>query len=131
MTKTLNVKTETSALLAKLGVSAASLSGGDLTVRSPVTGEQIAALKTISPVAAGKAIDAAHEAFKAWRLVPGPRRGELVRLLGEELRVRVARVDPEEAKIDLALESQPAAVQQAAPRKVAPGKAKPPNRRRR
>ena len=31
-------------------------------------------------------IDAAHEAFLAWRTVPAPRRGELVRLLGEELR---------------------------------------------
>ena len=28
----------------------------------------------------------AKGAFQKWRLVPGPRRGELVRLLGEELR---------------------------------------------
>ena len=26
------------------------------------------------------------KAFRAWRTVPGPRRGELVRLFGEELR---------------------------------------------
>lgn len=31
-------------------------------------------------------MERAHQAFKAWRNVPGPRRGELVRLLGEELR---------------------------------------------
>jgi ribosomal protein S1 len=44
-------------------------------------------------------------------------------LLGEDLRVRVVRVDPEEAKIDLALESQPPAIQQVAPRKAAgPGR---------
>ncbi|TPI35881.1 aldehyde dehydrogenase family protein [Mesorhizobium sp. B3-1-6] len=77
---------ETAALLEKLGVAKDALSGGDLVVRSPVTGEQIAALKSISAADAGKAIDAAHKAFQDWRLVPGPKRGELVRLLGEELR---------------------------------------------
>ena len=46
----------------------------------------------------------------------GERTGRLF-LLGEDLRVRVARVDPEEAKIDLALESQPAAAAQSASRK--------------
>ncbi len=83
---------ETADLLSKLGVDKAALSGGDLAVHSPVTGEQIAALKTISPADAGKAIDVAHEAFKAWRLVPGPKRGELVRLLGEELRAHKAEL---------------------------------------
>src|SRR5262245_40443102 len=34
----------------------------------------------------GKVIDNAVHAFMRWRLVPAPRRGELVRLLGEELR---------------------------------------------
>lgn len=82
----MDVQKETSDLLSRLGVAPESLFGGDLAVRSPVTGEKIAALKQISPADAGKAIDAAHEAFKAWRLVPAPRRGELVRLLGEELR---------------------------------------------
>ncbi|TIV75858.1 MAG: aldehyde dehydrogenase family protein, partial [Mesorhizobium sp.] len=77
---------ETASLLEKLGVAKEALSGGDLIVHSPVTGEQIAALKQISAADAGKAIDAAHKAFQAWRLVPGPKRGELVRLLGEELR---------------------------------------------
>ncbi|TPJ27225.1 aldehyde dehydrogenase family protein [Mesorhizobium sp. B2-7-2] len=77
---------ETASLLEKLGVAKDALWGGDLIVRSPVTGEQVAALKSISAADAGKAIDAAHKAFQAWRLVPGPKRGELVRLLGEELR---------------------------------------------
>ncbi len=35
-------------------------------------------------------VDAAHQAFLAWRKVPAPRRGELVRLLGEELRAAKA-----------------------------------------
>ena len=37
-------------------------------------------------------IDAAHKAFQSWRLVPGPKRGELVRLLGEELRADLRRI---------------------------------------
>ena len=36
------------------------------------------------------AIETAHEAYLAWRSVPAPRRGELVRLLGEELRAAKA-----------------------------------------
>lgn len=59
----------------------------------------------------------------------GERTGRIF-LLGQDLRVRVARVDPEEAKIDLALESQPV-VPQSAPRKPAPGKAARPGQRRR
>jgi len=81
---------ETSALLGKLGVSAAALSGGNLFVTSPVTGERIAALRQVTPADAGRVIEEAHAAFAKWRLVPGPRRGELVRLLGEELRAAKA-----------------------------------------
>ncbi|HEV2507025.1 MAG TPA: aldehyde dehydrogenase family protein, partial [Mesorhizobium sp.] len=65
----MTLSTETADLLGKLGVSRDVLSSGDLVVRSPVTGEQLAALKTVSAADAGKTIDAAHEAFKAWRLV--------------------------------------------------------------
>jgi aldehyde dehydrogenase (NAD+) len=78
---------ETSALLSKLGVAASALSGGDLVASSPVTGEVIARVSQMSAADARKAIDEAHAAFLKWRLVPAPRRGELVRLLGEELRV--------------------------------------------
>jgi len=88
----MTVAKETAELLGKLGVDKAVLSGGDLQVRSPVTGEVIASLKQMSAADTAKAIDAAHEAFKAWRLVPGPKRGELVRLLGEELRAHKAEL---------------------------------------
>ena len=88
----MTIAKETAELLAKLGVAKDALVGGDLIVHSPVTGEQIAALKTISPADAAKTIDAAHKAFQSWRLVPGPKRGELVRLLGEELRAHKAEL---------------------------------------
>jgi aldehyde dehydrogenase (NAD+) len=83
---TVDVKKETAALLEKLGVARAAWSDGDMPSYSPVSGEEIAKLTSITPGKATAVIDAAHEAFKEWRVVPAPRRGELVRLLGEELR---------------------------------------------
>ncbi|MCK6441664.1 aldehyde dehydrogenase family protein [Elstera cyanobacteriorum] len=81
-----SVAAEVPALLESLGVARDSFTGGTLKVRSPITGELIAAVKEDSAAVAKAAIDKAHEAFKAWRLVPAPKRGELMRLLGEELR---------------------------------------------
>ncbi len=89
-TQPFDLVSETKSLLGRLGVEAALYTGGDMPSFSPVTGEEIARLKTVDAAAAGAQIDAAHEAFKAWRLVPAPRRGELVRLLGEELRAHKA-----------------------------------------
>ncbi|KQT64445.1 MULTISPECIES: aldehyde dehydrogenase family protein [unclassified Aureimonas] len=82
---------ETAAILETLGAST-SLSGGGLAVRSPVTGETLAELAGIDAAGAGAAIAAADEAFRAWRLVPAPQRGELVRLLGAELRAHKAEL---------------------------------------
>ena len=80
------LREEAAALLGRLGVAKSAFSGGDRAVTSPITGEIIAHVHDASPKACARAIDAAHEAFLAWRAVPAPRRGELVRLLGEELR---------------------------------------------
>lgn len=85
-TKKIDVTKEAAALLEKMGVAKELYTGGDMPSFSPVTGEQIASLKTVSAAEAAAKIDKAHEAFKAWRLVPAPKRGELIRLLGEELR---------------------------------------------
>ncbi|HEU0284473.1 MAG TPA: aldehyde dehydrogenase family protein [Sphingomicrobium sp.] len=71
---------ETAAILNQFGVDA---SAGDLASRSPIDGSEIGRVNTGD---AGKAAAAAQEAFLPWRTVPAPRRGELVRLLGEELR---------------------------------------------
>ncbi|MBO0734790.1 MAG: aldehyde dehydrogenase family protein [Methylocapsa sp.] len=75
-------------LMAQLGVADAALSGGNLPVRSPINGAQIAQVKTHPKQDAGRAIEAAYAAFKIWRKVPAPKRGELVRHFAEELRVR-------------------------------------------
>ena len=81
-----SVPQETAALLARLGVDPACVSGGTLRVASPIDGSEIARLREHTADAVRTQIAAAQEAFVKWRMVPAPRRGELVRLLGEELR---------------------------------------------
>src|SRR4029079_12977764 len=48
--------------------------------------EPLARLRTATPDEVDAAVSRASEAFDAWRQVPATRRGELGRLLGEELR---------------------------------------------
>lgn len=77
---------ETRALLSKLGVATNRLSGGELAIRSPIDGSRIAELPRHDRADLDAMIGAAERVFAAWRLVPPPRRGELVRLYAEELR---------------------------------------------
>lgn len=73
-------------ILSASGLSLSDLTGGTLAVHTPVDGTEIARLACHTPTEADAMIDKAHEAFLAWRKLPAPRRGEFVRLLGEELR---------------------------------------------
>ncbi|HJU71934.1 MAG TPA: aldehyde dehydrogenase family protein [Paucimonas sp.] len=75
-----------SRLLAELGVNPADYQGQALAASSPITGESLASLRTDTPQQVAEKIASAHAAFAHWRTVPAPRRGELVRLFGEELR---------------------------------------------
>ncbi len=70
-------------LLAEFGITPS----GSHIVRSPIDGSEIGRVAfDDAPTIAAK-IEAGVEAFRVWRDVPAPKRGELVRLLGEELRV--------------------------------------------
>ncbi len=73
-------------LLTTLGVAPSEVTGGTTLVRSPINGAAIAHIHEHTPTQVNAAVVVAHEAFKVWRSVPAPRRGELVRLLGDELR---------------------------------------------
>ncbi len=73
-------------ILKATGFSASELSGGTLAVHSPVDGNEIARLKTHSTDDVEAMIGKGVAAFKSWRNTPAPQRGELVRLIGEELR---------------------------------------------
>ena len=53
---------------------------------SPVDGQLIAKVETTTVSGYEQAMQAATEAFKAWRVMPAPQRGEIVRQFGEKLR---------------------------------------------
>jgi aldehyde dehydrogenase (NAD+) len=79
-------------ILESLGVDVRRLKGADLVVRSPIDGRPLATLDEATVGDAKATIGRAHAAFLKWRSVPGPRRGELVRLLGQELRAAKAEL---------------------------------------
>ena len=60
--------------------------GDKLTSWSPVDGEAIADVKQATRDDYEKAMATASKAFEIWRMVPAPRRGEIVRQIGQELR---------------------------------------------
>jgi aldehyde dehydrogenase (NAD+) len=64
--------------------------GGEVVSVAPSTGQPIARVRAASPAEYDAAVDAAARAFEAWRLVPAPRRGELVRALADALREKKA-----------------------------------------
>jgi len=79
-------KQEVEILLEGFGIAAIRLQGGTLKVRSPINGETIAEIAENSAEDVRAAIGRASQAFLAWRQVPAPKRGEFVRLIGDELR---------------------------------------------
>src|SRR3954453_4207808 len=85
-----SIADEALALLRRLGVPDDAVGERGMAARSPVTGEVVTHVRETSPEEARDAIRRADEAFLAWRRVPAPRRGEFVRLLGEELRAAKA-----------------------------------------
>ena len=79
---------EAISILDGLGVALPEGAAKGLTLRSPVDGST----GPVLPETADLDADVARsvEAFRSWRRVPAPRRGELVRLFGEELRAAKA-----------------------------------------
>lgn len=53
---------------------------------SPVDGKKIASVQITTKEAYEQVMTKAQEAFKVWRLVPAPKRGEIVRQMGDEFR---------------------------------------------
>ncbi|MBA5705682.1 aldehyde dehydrogenase family protein [Pseudomonas fulva] len=73
-------------LLERLGVATQAYTQGDYAVHTPIDGSQIASVTLLGQAETTARIEQAQQAFEAWRSVPAPRRGELVRLFGEVLR---------------------------------------------
>jgi aldehyde dehydrogenase (NAD+) len=72
--------------LNRMGVTAADLERGPLhAARSPIRGEVLGGVGP-NDLSVDAAVERATTAFSAWRTVPGPARGAVVRRLGELLR---------------------------------------------
>lgn len=61
------------------------LGGGSLQTRTPMTGEDLFAIEGTTKEQATEMIALADEAFKSWREVPAPRRGNVVKRWGQML----------------------------------------------
>jgi aldehyde dehydrogenase (NAD+) len=61
-------------------------SGPALDVRTPADGTHLAMVTQVTETEYDRIAGRAHEAFLSWRTVPAPRRGEIVRQLGQRLR---------------------------------------------
>ena len=63
-------------------------SGPELDIVSPIDGARIASVREVTEDEYDGIVDRAHEAYLAWRRVPAPERGQLVRDLGDALRAK-------------------------------------------
>ena len=88
---TASPKDQAQAILARFGVS---LAASGLEATSPIDASSLGHVAVHSAEDTRAAVGRAVAAFESWRRIPAPRRGELVRLFGEELRA---------AKDDLAM----------------------------
>lgn len=77
---------EMNEIYSQLGLDDGLIAGGDLPVFTPIDGSKIADVRIDDAAAIEAKIDASVVAFQQWRTVPAPRRGELVRILGNILR---------------------------------------------
>jgi aldehyde dehydrogenase (NAD+) len=71
---------------ASSGLDWIKTSGTEYDIHSPVDGALIASVNGANKEDYEKLIDKATVAFKSWRLQPAPKRGEIVRQMGDELR---------------------------------------------
>ncbi|MDT8368508.1 MAG: aldehyde dehydrogenase family protein [Longimicrobiales bacterium] len=61
-------------------------SGEPLEIDTPIDGSRIGSVRQVTREEYDRIVERAHEAFLSWRRVPAPRRGEVIRQLGNRLR---------------------------------------------
>lgn len=84
--ESLHIKTENDAFFT--GKNSAPGDGKKIGVKSPVDGQHIASVSLVTPGDLNTVVLTAQAAFAEWRQVPAPRRGEIVRQIGDALRTR-------------------------------------------
>lgn len=65
-------------------------SGGELESINPATGEALAKVLRAGPADYECVVSRAQAAFSEWRMIPAPKRGEIVREIGNEVRLHKA-----------------------------------------
>jgi aldehyde dehydrogenase (NAD+) len=70
----------------KLGAKAAGVHDGMVVTENPATGEALGGVRLDDTAALSRAIAESVEAFRKWREVPAPARGQVVRAIGDEFR---------------------------------------------
>jgi aldehyde dehydrogenase (NAD+) len=83
----MNIQSTVAETLTSLGVPSSAYTEGDLVVNSPINGQAVAKVQSHTPDQVDTLVTQATQAFHIWRQVPGPRRGELIRLFGNQLRI--------------------------------------------
>ena len=82
--ETLHLKAHNAGLSS--GLNSWEGTGGKIESFSPVDGQRIGSVGSASRDDYEKILNTAQTAFETWRLVPAPKRGELVRQMGEQFR---------------------------------------------
>ncbi len=87
---------DTKHLLERLGIGGAQTgvfagawldaTGPEIEVTNPTTGEVLASVRSASAVDYEAVVSGAVDVFEEWRMLPAPKRGEYVRLIGDGLR---------------------------------------------
>ena len=67
-------------------------SGGEIESLNPATGQALAKVMRAGPADYECVMAQAEDAFLDWRMVPAPKRGEIVRQIANELRVHKAEL---------------------------------------
>lgn len=67
-------------------------SGPTIEVHTPIDGSRLASVREVTEDEYDAIVDKAHRAFLEWRKVPAPKRGEIVRQLGNRLREKKAEL---------------------------------------
>ena len=81
---------DVSAVLSQLGVESSRFTGGPLAVHTPIDGSELGRVTPHSAAEVQAAVTAADQAFRLLRDMPAPKRGELIRVFGTELRANKA-----------------------------------------
>lgn len=69
-----------------MGTTASAGSGGSFDSHSPIDGSTLVTLNAAAAADVPPVLNAATDAFRTWRTVPGPQRGEFVRRVGNRFR---------------------------------------------